>query len=343
MPGMAYRYLGNKTRILPWLMDVMTGALPRGCAVADPMCGTATVSEALAAAGFAVTAADELTFPVLHAKARLLLRAEPPFAGTGGYREALRRLNALPGAGGFFRREYSADGSPANGCAPRAYFTGANAARIDAMRAAIAGWGREGVVTPDEHALLLHDLVLAANDVANIAGTYGYYRSTWNSRALDPIELRPSAFRDVGGGHRVRQGRVEQLAEGLDVDACYLDPPYTKRQYAGNYHLLETLAREDEPEPVGEGGLRDWYGQYSSFCSKRFVAGAFAEVVKRLDVEHLFVSYSDDGLLPAGDLHEILAGRGTVRRFAYPLTRYRSNGGGRSGDVSEYLFHVRMS
>ena len=34
--------------------------------------------------------------------------------------------------------------------------------------------------------------------------------------------------------------------EGFDV--VYIDPPYTTTQYANSYHVLETIARYDNPE-----------------------------------------------------------------------------------------------
>ena len=101
-------------------------------------------------------------------------------------------------------------------------------------------WRAEEVATRDESDLLLHDLILAVNRVANIAGTYGYDRSTWNKQALRSIELLPSEFPATRTDHAVLQSPVELLAERINADLCYLDPPYTKRQYAGNYHVLET-------------------------------------------------------------------------------------------------------
>ena len=244
---MAFRYLGNKARLVDDIVKTVAALIPAGAHVADPMCGTATVAGAFAAAGFAVTASDELTFAVQHARVRLLLTDPPAFDALGGYENVLRILNELPPEQGFFYREYSDAGQPANGCRPRAYFTGANAARIDAIRTIVGRWRDDGALQDLEGDLLHHDLIMAANRVANIAGTYGYYRSSWNPAALQPLTLLPTPFCDGGAGHRVLHGRVEDLVGNIDADLVYLDPPYTKRQYAGNYHILETLAVGDEP------------------------------------------------------------------------------------------------
>ncbi|HEX2104662.1 MAG TPA: DNA adenine methylase [Solirubrobacteraceae bacterium] len=334
---MAYRYLGNKSRLVDVIVAAVADVLPRGGTVADPMCGTATVATALAGAGFTVTAGDELSFPVLHARVRLLLGEVPAFAALGGYDEVQAELNALAPRPGLFHREYSVDGAPRNGCRPRAYFTGSNAGRIDAIRAQIREWAGRGLLTATERDLLLHDLILAVNRVANIAGTYGYYRSSWNRAAREPLRLEPSGPAGAGGDHRVVQGRVEDTVGDLPVDLLYLDPPYTKRQYAGQYHVLETLAVDDDPEPVGEGGLRDWYGQYSAFCSRRMVRDAFRTVLANAAAPTVLLSYSEDALVSPGEMLALLSEFGDVERRELPVARFRSNGG-RPGRVTEHLY-----
>ena len=338
---MGFRYLGNKKRLADWIVAVASEHIPAGAVVADPMCGTATVSRAFADAGFRVIASDELRFPVVHAKARLLSHDCCDFSMAGGsLKSAVAELNALSEMRGFFWQEYSADGTPRNGAKPRAYLTGSNAAKIDAMRAQVRSWQAAGM---DQEAtdLLLHQLILAVNSVANIAGTYGYYRSSWSTASLAPITLQPAASSPLFEAvHEVRQGRVEDIAPQLEATLCYLDPPYTKRQYGGNYHLLETLARQDEPEPVGEGGLRDWYPQSSDFCSKRRVRAALTETIKGLHSPYVALSYSEDALVPPDEMWDLLSPFGRLRREEVALPRFRSNDGrsNKGGEVMEHLY-----
>ena len=44
---MSYRYLGNKTKLTNWIVDTISQSIPPNATVADPMCGTAAVSNAL--------------------------------------------------------------------------------------------------------------------------------------------------------------------------------------------------------------------------------------------------------------------------------------------------------
>lgn len=337
---MAYRYLGNKTRLLGWLTDVIAERLPDGARIADPMCGTAAVSEALARLGFSVLASDALTFPVLHAKARLLHDAAPEFAAFGGYSCALEHLNALSPRVGYFVREFSPAGRPSYGGPARSYFTTENAARVDAVRFEIGRLAAGGDVTPAERDLLLHDLALAVNDVANITGTYGYFRAGWNAQSHIPLRLRPEEFEATPGQHRVTQGDVADVLARAEVDAVYLDPPYTKRQYSGNYHVLETIAVGDEPFAHGAGGLREWRHQASDFCYRRKAPGAFRRVLQATSARHLFLSYSEDGQMAPGDLRSLLEEFGRVERFDLGISRFRSNGGVVKGDVTEHLYHL---
>lgn len=299
------------------------------------------MSVAFARAGYNVTAADALTFPVMHARTRLLAEEPPAFLTFGSYLAALDWMRSIDPAPGYFHREFSEEGSPVNGRAPRLYFSGANAARIDAIRTGIKELRAADELTEIEHSVLLHHLILGTNRVANITGTYGYFRRTMSGPALRQLDFEPITFEKTPGIHSVLQGEVEKIGPTLGTDAVYLDPPYTKRQYAGNYHVLETLAQEDEPEAAGDGGLRPWTSQASDFCYRRHAGEAFRETLKRLDTDHVFISYSEDGQVSEDELHSILSDFGKVTLHEQPHVRFRSNAGVKDGSVLERLYHVR--
>jgi adenine-specific DNA-methyltransferase len=259
------------------------------------------------------------------------------------YEETLKHLMSLPLRRGLFVREYSNAGQPRAGTPPRSYLTGANAARVDAIRSKLRSWEDQHLLTMNEKALLRHDLVLAVNRVANIAGTYGHFRSSWSSSALRELVLTPSTF-EAGrtAQHRIFQGPAERVADGLSADLCYLDPPYMKRQYAANYHLVETLARGDEPEAYGLSGLRDWWDQYSDFCSKRRLGDAFAAIFAKMDCGRFLVSYSEDGLFGREALMKMFSDFGSVTCYEFTNARFRSNAGGQGHRVTEYLFDLTV-
>jgi adenine-specific DNA-methyltransferase len=337
---MSYRYIGNKTRLLPTLMQLISNGVARGAVVADLMCGTGSVAAALRENGFRVVASDIMTFAYLHARVRLTMARPPAFERLGvAYDAVLRKLNRLPPINGYFWREHSPAGAPSAGVHPRAYFTPENAGRIDAITTQLREWHAARMLTGGEWSLLRHDLVLAANRAANIAGTYGHFRSKWSSSSLAPIRLTPTQFSLHGStDHVVRQGPAELVAEGLRADLCYLDPPYTKRQYAANYHIPETLARCDEPAAVGVSGLRPWRDQYSDFCSKIRVRDSFRAIISQMDCPRFLVSYSEDGLLTRQELEELLREFGRLDVIEIPARRFRSNNSPLPREITEYVF-----
>ena len=93
--------------------------------------------------------------------------------------------------------------------------------------------------------------------------------------------------------HRVIRGDYRAILEdsALVFDAVYADPPYTRDHYSRYYHVLETMARHDEPEVSttkirSHGKSRLSRGHYradrhqSPFCIKSQVRRAFEELFR---------------------------------------------------------------
>ena len=186
---------------------------------------------------------------------------------------------------------------------------------------------------------------MATNDVANIAGTYGHYLSELVGRATYPITLKPSVLelRDDAGHHDAFKGYAEDLARTLTCDLCYIDPPYMKRQYAANYHVLETIAREDEPEAIGVSGLRPWRDQYSNFCTKTKIRDSFARIFTDMQCKDFLISYSEDGLLSIKELLDFFSSFGKVQLSTFRYKRFKSNRSLLSSELTEYLIHLKKA
>lgn len=340
---MAYRYIGNKGRIVTTILREIQQLTRQGSRVADLMCGTGAISEALKLAGYRVFASDLMTFSVCHAWVRLKLDKAPDFKHCPGssYMGTLEHLNGLPGTPNYYAREYAPSGRPIAGSPPRKYLSDRNAAKLDAIVHCIRSWHKGGRLDTDELNLLRHDLVMAVNHVANIAGTYGHFRSSWSSGSLRELHLTDSTF--LSGfrtDHHVRQGRAEDIAKEVECSLCYIDPPYMKRQYAANYHLIETVARMDEPAPVGISGLRPWRDQYSDFCSKQKIWNAFRSIFTNAKTSRFLISYSEDGLITKPELMKFFGEFGTVSVKSFNNSRFRSNNSPLGRGVEEYLFLI---
>lgn len=323
---MSVRYIGSKARIVDPIMEIVGQPVDNGVFV-DAFCGTGSVAEAAASSGWSVRVNDSLRCAVTIAGARLVNAEHAAFDTFGGYDSAVHRLNAMAGQPGFVWREYSpaAATQAAVTKLPRRYFTEENAARVDAMRNAIAKWAAAGDLAPSEETLLLGDLLIASTAVANIAGTFGCFLRQFAPNALRPIEL--NARRLYEGAVSVETSSVDVYdVEAAPGDVVYFDPPYTKRQYAAYYHLLETIACGDEPRVEGVTGLRPWKSKASPFCYKTRALGALSRLLAETPAERVLLSYSSEGHVPLDSLLDAASevGVATMHHLG-EIGRYRPN------------------
>lgn len=341
----AIAYIGSKSVQADWIANCVSSTTAPGARVADLFSGTGVVSAALKASGFSVVGNDHLLWAFHAARAVLLNECPPTFLGldipVGGididrYDSVLRYLNSLPPIDGFLVQEYSPLGQ-----AKRRYFTADNAGRITAIRHQLSVWSDH--LTPGEFSLLIANLLVSSSAVSNTAGTFGSYLKRWKKPALARLQLRRSSFMSgaATASHEVHSDDANRLIRRLEVDAVYADPPYTKRQYAAYYHILETIAAGDEPLIGGATGLRPWEHLSSPYCYRRYAASALDDLVSNSRSRHFFLSYSDDGQIRHSEILEILNAHGTVVFREYPMRRYRSNVNGEEVScVVERLYYL---
>lgn len=336
---LSVRYIGSKARVADAIVD-LAGPAGRGRFV-DAFCGTGSVAATAAERGWAVAINDAMPSAVAMATGALVGRADVPFEKLGSYELACMELDALQGRPGFVHQEYS-PASEAHAGIARMYFTEANAARLDAVRHQIAKWSADGLLAVNEERLLLADLMQAANRVANISGTYGCFLSSWTSNAMRPLEVRPRDLPQRRTQFTARVGDVFSV-ETTAEDVVYFDPPYTKRQYAAYYHLLETLTAGDSPEVTGVTGLRPWRDKASEFSYKSRALDALKRLVLGTTARKVLLSYSNEGHVDRDRLVAALSEAGHVTMHPIQtIGRYRPNAAASvAGDsVEEYVIEI---
>lgn len=352
---MGIRFIGHKKRLLSDLLDVIDNTVHDDVnQVADLFAGTGAVSAGLKRRGYTVIANDILTHCCVLTRAQLLNSQGPTFdtlvdeypeiadvkirfVVQTNYARVLSYLNNLSGQKGFFYNHY-APGGTQDLDEPRQYFTDVNAQKIDAIRATVRQWNNDNLLSEAEHALLLHDLIRSTNEVANTAGTYGAYLKEWYERAKEPIELTPADLPPGPTNHEIFQKDANELAKEITPDAVYLDPPYTKRQYASYYHIPETIAEEDNPVISGKTGLRPWEEKSSDYCHKKRAPDQLRDLLSKLDTRYVFLSYSTEGHMPPDTIKDIMDDFGSFERHDFDHPRYKSNNGAKGGDLTESLY-----
>ena len=337
------RFIGSKTNLLPELESFIGSHAPSNGTFCDIFSGTGAVARHFKSK-YRIISNDVMRFSHVLQSASIELGTIPTFdrlSGTG-IEDPIDYLNTAEiyhHRSPFITNNYA----PSEGC-DRRYLSTDNARRIDFIRQQLDIWREQDLVSYLEFNYLLACLIEAVPYVSNIAGTYGAYLKHWDNRALKRIELKNFTIEQNVGANESFNEKSEFLIERIEGDILYLDPPYNSRQYLPNYHLLETIACYDYPEISGKTGMRTYTEQKSKFCSKRSVASAFEEIITKAKFQHIFISYSSEGLMSREDLLELLqrySTDGKVGIKEIPYRRYKHTKTDKPSNLFEYIFHMR--
>ncbi|WP_395944727.1 DNA adenine methylase [Brevundimonas sp.] len=302
------KYIGSKRALLGHVTGAVAGVLPQGGRVCDLFSGTARVGHALKKQGFQVWSND------LNAYAHMLATAYVQADRERWIDKAetvLDELRLVKPEAGWFTQAF---------CHDARFFHPDNGAVIDAMRDRIEVMDLE----PELKAVVLVSLMEAADRVDSTAGVQMAYMKQWAPRALKPLVLRtPDLLPAVGGPCRATRGDAVEMAEQVEADLVYLDPPYNQHSYLANYHCWESLVLWDRPETYGIANKRvDVKTRKSAFNSRPGIGPALRSVVERIRAPNLIVSFNDEGYLSRADLVEMLSSRGHVQVVEIAHPRY---------------------
>ena len=309
-------YIGSKYSLLDFLettIETVTGYKDGDDYVfADLFAGTGIVGQTYKAKGCTVISNDIQYYSYVLNKHYI---ENIPELDTS----LLETLNNLPPAQGFIYKNYC-EGS---GCG-RNYFTNENGMKCDAIRIELEKLHTSGQIDDSLYFYYLASLVNSIDKYANTASVYGAFLKHIKKSAQKEfqLELLPVIPGKVG---KVYNEDINALAKKISGDVLYLDPPYNARQYCSNYHVLETIARYDNPVLNGVTGLRDSSDQKSRFCSKRTVAEAFDELIQNAKFKYIFLSYNNEGLMSLDTIKEIMSRYGEYSFFTQEYRRFKAD------------------
>jgi adenine-specific DNA-methyltransferase len=351
-------YIGNKRRLLPLIGAALrrcpgTGEMGQAPLFVDFFAGSGSVARLAKLLGFRVIANDWEQYSALLNRA-FLTHGRSELAGMyperGGIEKVLTLLNTLPPPAPTERyiSEYYCprDTATADPDRERLYYTRENGERIDAIRAWIEReypGEQEEPRRRKEKELLLGLLLYEAATHANTSGVFKAYHRGFGGRAGDalgrimgPVALEYPELIDGEAEVASLDAAVlarQLAAAGRRALVAYLDPPYNQHQYGSNYHLLNTIAKNDRPalsreivrngKKVETGGIRrDWGTTRSEYCYRKSATASFAALVAAIDARFLLVSYSTEGIIPFREMLDMLGSGGgwTSRWRSTPAT-----------------------
>ena len=335
----------------------------------DAFSGSTSVGRFFKSKGFEVVSCDLLYFSYCLQMAYLGNNTTPNFEGldeiwreiktpnllASPYQKVLYYLNNLEPKAGFIYEHYSPSGSK-DLAQPRMYFSDENAQKIDTVRLQIESWKARNVITQNEYFILLATLLESVSFFANVAGVYAAFCKIWDKRALKPFSLKELTLLYERAStnnaqnprtksiknHRCFCGNCLEILDshtGAPFDILYLDPPYNHRQYAPNYHLLETIAKYDNPCIKGVAGLREWQGQKSNFCNAKLAPLELEKIAHSPHYKALVLSYNSEGIMSKEQIEAILrAQNGRVDFIELDYPRFKSHKNNAQKSIKEFVW-----
>lgn len=233
--------------------------------------------------------------------------------------ELLKHLNSLKEVDGFIYNNYCAgSGSGRN------YFTDENGKKCDAIRIELENLYQQKEITEDTYFYYLASLINSIDKYANTASVYGAFLKHIKKSAQKTFELE--LLPDITGvPGKVYNKNINELITDIKGDVLYLDPPYNARQYCTNYHVLETIARYDNPTLKGKTGLRNYDAQKSKYCSTRTLNNEFENLISNAQFKYIFLSYNNEGLMSVDTIKDIMSKYGSYSCFTKTYRRFKAD------------------
>lgn len=333
------RYLGNKESILGDIRNLMDekGLIGKNYTLCDAFCGSGSVADYFKG-DFNIVINDNLKWSVVYTQGRICapectfeLLGFDPFEYLNSNKKTKK---------GFIYNTYSPGGSK------RMYFTAENAGRIDYFRASIEKWKKEKKLTDKEYAFLLACLIESVSDVSNTAGVYGAFLKKWDSRALKPIVFdRVDYTNKICPSLTIFNDKIEHVISEIECDVLYLDPPYTQNQYGTQYHLLETLVLDDNPQVSPITGSRSTAPMRSDWSKEYKVNIMFDRVLAKTKAKYVIFSYNNDGFMSKEYIEAALKRYGKPETYCCKKISYKKYQNWKSQNQNEhfeYLFFVEL-
>lgn len=301
------RYLGNKYKLLSFITRVAEQECRNVHTVADIFAGTGAVASAF-------TDKKLITNDIMYSNYICHLA----WFSTESYSEQkivdlIADYNAV----------YVTQDNYMSGNFADTYFSAEDCRKIGYIRQDIEDRFRDGRVNDRERALVITSLLYAMDKIANTCGHYdAYRRGVAFERHLELAVPQPQS--ELNENNLCYNTDTNKLVRKIEADLVYIDPPYNSRQYCDAYHLLENVARWEQPEVFGVARKMDRTALKSDYCTTK-AAAAFEELIDAIHAKYILLSYNNmaekgvdrsNARISDDDIMRILQKKGDVKVFS---------------------------
>ena len=298
------RYMGNKSKLLEYIIPEIKKVTPENGIVCDLMAGSNVVSYALKEF-FTVYTNDIQEYSYIISDAVIVNQTER-INSTKAVLDLQKHIheNETKKNFDFFEKTYS-----------KTYFSLKQCCYIDSIRYAISK-------VDNKHKQSLYLLALM-NSMCVVQSTPGHFAQFMPSdhKRIIPLQKMDlwkeflkqcDKYSDIFFSNSENKAfckdykELFQTESLINVDTIYLDSPYSQEQYSRFYHILETVVKYDNPVVNYKAKYRE-NRFMSDFCYKSKVEQEFVKILSfcKTNNINLVISYSNKAVLPINKLEDL--------------------------------------
>lgn len=270
------RYIGNKAKLLEWIFSKIKDNV-QGESFFDVFAGTGSVAEK-ALNNFKTIIVNDILISNEIIYEAFWGRESVRIDFLRNYRKMIANLSDIK-EDNYFSKNYG-----------NKYFGINDAKKIGYIRDLLENDYRKGSISDREFKVLLASLIYSMDRIANTVGHYEAYikkRVVDNRFIFELIDLKDIGEKEV----KIFRRDANELANDINCDVAFLDPPYNSRQYSRFYHVIENLVEWKKPELYGVA-LKPKPQNMSEYCRKK-APQVFDELVSKLKCKYIVVTYNN--------------------------------------------------
>lgn len=327
------RYLGNKTKLLPFILEVVKNNCKGVKSVADIFAGTGSVASAFI--NKTIYTNDILQSNYI---SNLAWFSPQPFESKK-IEQILRDFNAYDKLENNYMSENFSN----------TYFSDKVCSKIGFVRESINSLKNNDKLNNRESAILITSLLYAMDRIATTCGHYDAFRK--GVKLANNLTLAmPQVSDKLSLDNRCFNKDANELVKEIYADLVYLDPPYNSRQYSDAYHLLENVATWQKPQVFGVARKMDRSHIKSRYCNNS-ANEAFIDLIENINAKYILFSYNNmatkgndrsNARISDEVIMDTLNKKGEVRMFSQDHKAF-STGKSDIKDNTERLFLCKVS
>lgn len=269
------RFVGSKQKLADWITQTINDNC-QGDSFFEVFAGTSIISSKIAGRMKRIVLNDTLQSNRVIYKA-FYSKGTKSKKRLNSYKMRFNDIKANQTSNGWFTKNYGGK-----------YFGTKDCIIIETIRNMLEN--EKTNITKNEYHILLAGLIYSMDRIANTVGHFdAYIRDAPEDNVFSFDIIQPLDLQNVKV--EIYSDDANKLAQTIQADIAYIDPPYNSRQYCQFYHLYETLVKWDNPVLFGVA-LKRKGESLSEYCRTK-APEVFADLIENLQCNYIVVSYNN--------------------------------------------------